>query len=68
MPDIVIIGMIWGTVSAAVAFGVVGMALHIKDELREGHRAVLVYGPLVLAAMAAFGVWIVRSWILNWGN
>ena len=68
MPDIVTLLILWGVVVAAPGFGLVGSTLHIKDEVRKEHRAVWVYGPLVLAAMAAIGVWIVRSWILNWGN
>ena len=68
MPGIVILLLIWGGIAVALLFGIIGVVLHIKDEMRKGHRAVLVYGPLVLAAMAAFGVWIVKSWILSWGN
>ena len=68
MPDIVTLLILWGVVVAALGFGLVGFTLHIKDEVRKGHRAVWVYGPLVLAAMAAIGVLIVRSWILNRGN
>jgi hypothetical protein len=68
MPDIVILLIIWGAMVSALGFGLVGFTLHIKDEVRKGHRAVWVYGPLVLAAMIGSGVWIVRSWIFNWGN
>ncbi len=68
MPDIAILLIIWGAIVAALGFGSVGFTLRIKDEVRKGHRAVWVYSPLVLAGMAAFGVWVVRSWILNWGN
>ncbi len=68
MSGLVTLLLIWGTVAGALVFGIAGITLHIKDEIRKGHRAALVYGPLVLAAMAAFGVWVVNSWILNWGN
>jgi len=68
MPDMVTVLILWGIVVAALGFGLVGFTLHIKDKVRKGHRAVWVYGPLVLAAKATIGVWIVRSWILNWGN
>ena len=68
MPDIVTLLILWEFVVAALGFGLVGFTLHIKDEVRKGHRAVWVYGPLVLAAMAAIGVWIIRRRILNRGN
>ena len=68
MPDIVTLLILWGVVVAGLGFGLVGFTLHIKDEVRMGHRAVWVYCPLVLAAIAAIGIWIVRIWILNWGN
>jgi hypothetical protein len=68
MPDIAILLIIWGAIVATLGFGLVGFTLHIKDEVRKGHRAAWVYGPVVLAGMSAFGVWIVRSWIFNWGN
>jgi len=68
MPDIVTLLILWGVVVAALGFGLVGFTLHIQDQVRKGHRTVWVYRTLVLAAMAAIGVWIVRNWILNWGN
>ena len=68
MPDIVTLLILWGVVVAALGFGVVGFTLYIKHEGRQVHRAVWVYGPLVLAAMAEIGGWIIRSWTLIWGN
>ena len=68
MPDIVTLLILWGVVVAALGFGLAGFTLHIKDEVRKGHRAVWVYCPLGLADIAAIGIWIVMSWILNWGN
>ena len=68
MPDIVILMMVWGAIVVALVFGISGVALHVKDEIRKGHKAVWIYGPLLLAGMIAFGVWVVNSWILNWGN
>ena len=40
MPDIVTLLILWGVVVAALGFGLVGFTLHIKDEVRKGHRAV----------------------------
>ena len=68
MSGLVTLLLIWGIVGVALVGGMAGVTLPIKDEMRKGHRAALVYGPLLLAAMAAFGVWVVNSWILNWGN
>ena len=45
MPDIVTLLILWGVVVAALGFGLVGFTLHIKDEVRKGHRAVWVYAP-----------------------
>ena len=68
MSGLVTLLLIWGIVAVALVGGMVGVALHIRDETSKGHRAALVYGPLVLAVIAPFGVWVIRSWIFNWGN
>ena len=68
MSGLVTLLLIWGIVAVALVGGKGGGARHIRDETSKGHRAALVYGPLVLAVIAAFGVWVIRSWIFNWGN
>ena len=67
MPGLIVLLLVWGILAVVLISGVIRITQLIKAELRQGHWAVLVYGPLILAAIFSFGVWLVRSWLRNWG-